>query len=86
MRTDGNIDINTENSLTKQRFLYNLTQNPSLLQVTPTNKITKIILKLKKQEKKEFLITIAGENNTNPIYLFEKKSLNFSITFQKMTY
>ena len=83
MRTDGNIDINTENSLTKQRFLYNLTQNPSLLQVTPTNKITKIILKLKKQEKKEFLITIAGENNTNPIYLFEKKILKFFYDFSE---
>ena len=83
MRTDGNIDINTENSLTKQRFLYNLTQNPSLLQVTPTNKITKIILKLKKQEKKEFLITIAGENNTNPIYMFEKKILKFFYNFSE---
>lgn len=71
MRTEGNIDINTENSLTKQRFLYNLTKIPNLLQVTPNNKIAYIILKLKKFKKEEFRISL-GDKTENAIYLFEK--------------
>lgn len=72
MRTEGNIDINTENSLTKQRFLYNLTKNSDLLQVTPTNRIDKVILKLKKYHKKDFFVSLSGESNTDPAYLFEQ--------------
>lgn len=72
MRTEGNIDINTENSLTKQRFLYNLTKNSDLLQVTPTNKIDKVILKLKKYDKKDFLVSISRGDNMHPTYFFEK--------------
>jgi len=72
MRTEGNIDINTENSLTKQRFLYNLTKNSDLLQVTPTNKIDKVILKLKKYDKKDFLVSISRGDNMHPAYFFEK--------------
>ena len=72
MRTEGNININTENSLTKQRFLYNLSKNSDLLQVTTTNKIDKVILKLKKYDKKDFLVSLGGGNNENPAYLFEK--------------
>lgn len=72
MKTDGIIDINRETSLTKQRFLYNLISNNTLLQVTQHNKIDVISLKLKNIELEDFFIWNVGESdNTNPFNVFE---------------
>jgi len=86
MKTDGIIDINRETSLTKQRFLYNLISNNSLLQVTQHNKINVISLKLKNIELKDFLIWNVGEsNNVNQFQVFENIILKFFYDYERIT-
>jgi len=85
MKTDGIIDINRETSLTKQRFLYNIISNNSLLQVTKHNKIDVISLKLNNIKLEDILIWNIGEgNNTNPFNVFETIILKFFYDYEKI--
>ncbi|MFZ4928740.1 hypothetical protein [Chryseobacterium sp. Mn2064] len=86
MKTDGIIDINRETSLTKQRFLYNLISNNTLLQVTQHNKIDVISLKLKNIELEDFFIWNVGESdNTNPFNVFETIILRAFYDYERIT-
>lgn len=46
-RDKGNIDINSENGLLRDRMMYNMIINESLRQVTPTNKVIKLVISRK---------------------------------------
>lgn len=65
-RDEGNIDINSENELVKDRLFYNMVVNEKLRKVTPNSTVEKIIVK--KQEK-NYLEIIADRPSDNKIFL-----------------
>ncbi|WP_346985391.1 hypothetical protein [Chryseobacterium sp. POE27] len=82
MKTNGNIDINRESSLAKQRFLYNITSNEFLAQVTPNRKIDKINLKLKEKEILEYNVFISGIDRYSISAIFELIILKFFYNYE----
>ena len=84
MKTEGNININRESSLAKQRFLYNITSNEFLAQVTQNRKINKVNLKLKEKEIPEFNVFISGIDSYNLSAIFENILLKFFYNYENI--
>lgn len=64
-RNKGNIDIDSENGLVKDRLMYNMIVNTNLRQVTSHNKVSKLIISKKKSQSLTIKIDIIlNTNNT----------------------
>ncbi|CAM3435496.1 hypothetical protein [Flavobacterium chungbukense] len=81
-RTNGNIDINSENGLARDRLFYNMIINEDLRQVTLNNKVDNLIVSLKEQNE----LSVIADMFLNEQSDYYKKFTSSLISFYNVSF